>query len=72
MTPHGPDADTTKKAENAELTPIRYPDSTMAFMFESSYVFKVTPLALETKQLQHDYFQCWQDLDDTFTPPSKK
>jgi homogentisate 1,2-dioxygenase len=62
--PHGPDAETTKKASEAELNPVRYPDSTMAFMFESSYVFNVTPLAEKTRVRQEDYYQCWQSIPD--------
>jgi len=71
MTPHGPDAETTKKASNAALGPVKLPDTTLAFMFESSYVFKVTPHALASQALQKEYFQCWQDIPDSFAPPKQ-
>jgi len=67
MTPHGPDATATKQASNSELKPVRYTDSTLAFMFESTFMLKVAPIALSTHELQHDYFECWQNIPDSFT-----
>jgi len=40
MTPHGPDVTTFEKHSTIELKPFKLPD-TMAFMFESNYLFKV-------------------------------
>jgi homogentisate 1,2-dioxygenase len=70
MTPHGPDAVSTKKAEEAPLAPVRYSDAALAFMFESTYIFKVTPHAM-AHNLQPEYYECWQTIPDSFDPSKK-
>ena len=40
----------------------------MAFMFESRYATRLTRYAVESSELQHDYFQGWQGLNRHFTP----
>jgi homogentisate 1,2-dioxygenase len=65
MSPHGPDAEAFEKASNAELTPKKY-ENTLAFMFESRYVFQTTAFALEAAALQQDYWECWQNLPKQF------
>ena len=65
MSGHGPDADTYKKMTEVELKPVKLED-TLAFMFETRYVVKTTKFALETSQLQNDYWECWQGLDPEF------
>jgi homogentisate 1,2-dioxygenase len=40
----------------------------MAFMFETRCVIRPTRHALESAQLQHDYWQCWQGLAKHFDP----
>jgi homogentisate 1,2-dioxygenase len=68
MTGHGPDADTFDKASTADLSqPTRIRD-TMAFMFETRAVIRPTRLALESAQLQREYFRCWQGLGKNFDP----
>ncbi|MHB8301679.1 MAG: homogentisate 1,2-dioxygenase [Acidobacteriaceae bacterium] len=67
MSGHGPDAETFEKASAAELKPQRL-DGTMAFMFETQYVVRPTKFALETKVLQHEYYECWQGLKKNFRP----
>jgi homogentisate 1,2-dioxygenase len=69
MSGHGPDAETFAKASRADLKPQKISD-TLAFMFESRYVFKPTKFALKAKQLQGDYFECWQGLKKNFKDPS--
>lgn len=59
MTGHGPDKASFEKASTAELVPFKLPD-TMAFMFESSYIFKVSEYA--EKNFEKGYYKCWQDL----------
>jgi homogentisate 1,2-dioxygenase len=58
MTAHGPDAATFEKASSAELVP-QYLGGTLAFMFETRYVFQVTGHALAAPELQKDYDACW-------------
>ncbi len=68
MSAHGPDAETFAKASAADTTRPDYLTETMAFMFESNQAFRPTPFAMETAQLQHDYFHCWQGLKKHFNP----
>jgi homogentisate 1,2-dioxygenase len=68
MAGHGPDAETFEKASRAELKPVYLAD-TLAFMFETRFVCRPTKFALETAQLDHQYFECWQGLDRRFRAP---
>ena len=70
MSGHGPDADTWEKASKAELKPVKL-DNTLAFMFETGLPVRPTKFALETKILQHEYYECWQGLKKHFKSPSK-
>jgi homogentisate 1,2-dioxygenase len=45
---------------------VRVADNTMAFMFESSYIFKISDLASE-KNVDKEYFKCWQPVKKHFT-----
>jgi homogentisate 1,2-dioxygenase len=66
MTGHGPDAESFVKASSIEkLTPFYFSEG-LAFMFESKYILKVAPAALETSILQEDYLECWQKLPKIF------
>jgi homogentisate 1,2-dioxygenase len=68
MSGHGPDADTFAKASSADTTKPDYITGTMAFMFETPTVIQPTRYALETVQLQHEYYRCWQGLKKNFDP----
>ena len=68
MTGHGPDADTFAKASAADTTRPDHVQNTMAFMFETPAVIHPTQFALETRQLQHEYYRCWQGLKKHFDP----
>jgi homogentisate 1,2-dioxygenase len=65
MAGHGPDAETYERARQAELKP-QFLDNTLAFMFETLFVIRPTRFALETRILQHEYFECWQGLKRHF------
>lgn len=58
MQPHGPDLATFDKASSVELQPHRVRD-TLAFMWESRYVFRPTRFALGARELQKDYDAVW-------------
>ena len=58
MSAHGPDAATYAKATTAELKPQKL-DDTLAFMWESRYVFRPTKFALAARELQEDYDKVW-------------
>ena len=66
MSAHGPEAGVFDKATSATLQPQRYTD-TMAFMFESRFVFAPTRFALESNARQADYIECWSGLEKHFT-----
>jgi homogentisate 1,2-dioxygenase len=64
MSAHGPDLQTYEKAVAAELKPQKIED-TLAFMWESRYVFRPTKFALEAPQLQNDYDKVWDGFRRT-------
>jgi homogentisate 1,2-dioxygenase len=70
MSAHGPDNTTFEKASNDELKPVKIPDTTLAFMFESTYLFKITDYARKN-HVDHDYYKCWQTLKNNFDPNKK-
>jgi homogentisate 1,2-dioxygenase len=67
MIGHGPDQATFDKASKAELAPHKI-DNTLAFMFESRWVFSLTKFALECAERQRDYADCWKGLSKNFKP----
>jgi len=68
MSGHGPDAETFEKASKADTTQPHRISDTMAFMFETPRVIQPTRFALETAQLQPEYYRCWQGLRKHFDP----
>ena len=71
MTGHGPDSDTYKKFTTIEDAPTKMPDDSMAFMFESTYVMRLTPYGANQELQQTDYYKCWQGLEHEFDPTVK-
>ena len=65
MAPHGPDADTWRKATEHDLSPQKLVD-TMAFMFETNVLCQPTRFAMETPCRQADYHACWDGLEKHF------
>jgi homogentisate 1,2-dioxygenase len=66
MSAHGPDAETTRKAETAALAPQKIEDS-LAIMFETSGLLQPSAAALASPTLQADYDSCWSGLEARFT-----
>ena len=58
MSAHGPDRESHEKASKAELKPHKI-DNSLAFMWESRYVFRPTRFAMEAPELQKDYDRVW-------------
>ncbi len=71
MTGHGPDADTFEKASAADTKQPHVIENTMAFMFETPAIIQPTRFALETAQLQGEYWRCWQGLKKHFKAPAR-
>ncbi|MCP5261761.1 MAG: homogentisate 1,2-dioxygenase [Rhodoferax sp.] len=68
MSGHGPDAATFEKASHADLSKPDVITGTMAFMFETRCVLRPTRHAMQSPQLQQDYYRCWQGIQKNFTP----
>lgn len=69
-TPHGPDADTYKKATTADLKPHKLSDDSYAFMFETCYQVATTKWAVsECGKVQPDYYKAWAGLERISTIP---
>jgi homogentisate 1,2-dioxygenase len=58
MSAHGPDLATFERASSAELKPHKI-ENTLAFMWESRYVWRPTRFALSARELQKDYDKVW-------------
>jgi len=58
MSAHGPDLATFERATAAELKPHKIQD-TLAFMWESRYVWRPTKFAMGARELQRDYDKVW-------------
>ena len=58
MSAHGPDRATFERASSARLEPQKI-ENTLAFMWESRYVFRPTRFAMSAPQLQKDYDAVW-------------
>ena len=71
MSGHGPDAQTFERAAGADLSKPDYIKDTMAFMFETRCIIRPSRHALESSQLQAEYFHCWQGLKKHFDPQKR-
>ena len=71
MSGHGPDAASYEKAVATDTTQPLHVKDTMAFMFETRYVIHPTKQAMKAKELQNDYWQCWQGINKHFDPRNK-
>jgi homogentisate 1,2-dioxygenase len=40
--------------------------NTLAFMFETQFAVRPTAFAMQSRILQHEYFECWQGLKKRF------
>jgi homogentisate 1,2-dioxygenase len=67
MLPHGPDVDAFEKASSVELKPHRL-EATMAFMFETRFMQRVTAYAAQAEERQHDYQGYGRRLQKHFRP----
>ncbi len=68
MSGHGPDAETFEKASSADTSKPHKVGDTMAFMIETRTLIRPTRHALDSAQLQANYYECWQGLTKHFNP----
>jgi homogentisate 1,2-dioxygenase len=66
MSGHGPEAEVFEKASNADLKPMFVGKDSLAFMFETCFMMKLTKTALNDPLQDHDYKGCWDDLPKHF------
>lgn len=66
MQAHGPDNTAYEQATNQSLTPQYYHD-TLAFMFESHYVWRLAEFAMNSDLRQKDYKKCWEGFKINFS-----
>lgn len=66
MSGHGPEKAVFEKASNMELKPEKIGVGSLAFMFETAYIFKINKAALEENMLDTSYLECWQELENKF------
>lgn len=71
MSGHGPDAASYEKATAVDTSSPQHVTDTMAFMFETRAVIRPVKQALEAKELQADYYECWQGIKKHFDPNKK-
>jgi len=71
MSGHGPDAESFEKASRADTSVAERIKDTMAFMFETRTIIRPTRAALESAQLQPEYYRCWQGLKKNFDPSQR-
>jgi homogentisate 1,2-dioxygenase len=66
MAGHGPEAEVFDKASNANLQPMKIGSGSMAFMFETCYMMKISEYALDEKHLDTEYYKCWEGFTKQF------
>jgi homogentisate 1,2-dioxygenase len=66
MSAHGPDLASFEKAVDTALKPHKIED-TLAFMWESRYVFRPTQAALNAPELQKDYDRVWDGFPKRYS-----
>ncbi len=74
MMGHGPDADTYKRfssSETAPSGPVLMNKNDLAFMFESTYIFKLSKWANLPENQQTEYYKCWGSLRNEFESPKE-
>ncbi|KAF5830236.1 RmlC-like cupin domain-containing protein [Dunaliella salina] len=69
MTPHGPDTQTFESAIADELEEPQEIQGSLAFMFETNYIPRLTPAGLSSPCIDRDYYKCWMGLKSHFCPP---
>jgi len=67
MSAHGPDRASHEAAAAAELAP-QYLADTLAFMFETRYLFEPTAFAMSSPVLDRDYDQVWSGFPKADVP----
>jgi len=72
MVGHGPDSDAFDRASKAELKPMQLPVDSLAFMFESTYLMRLSDWALNTCPRDEKYNECWDGLTKTGFNPDWK
>jgi len=62
MSGHGPESEVFEKASNADLKPMLISPNSMAFMFETAYMMKITDYGMAEENVDNEYYKCWENL----------
>jgi homogentisate 1,2-dioxygenase len=65
MSGHGPDAEAFEKSSTASEDPIVLADG-ISFMFESTYIMRLTKAAMDPSIVDTEYYKCWESLESHF------
>ena len=68
MSGHGPDAASYEKAVAIDTSVPQHLTDTMAFMLETRAVIRPVKQAMGLKELEGDYYECWQGIKKHFNP----
>lgn len=66
MSAHGPEAGVFEAASNVELQPHFLGQGSLAFMFETSFIMKLSEEAMAPEGIDGDYYKCWEGLQAHF------
>ena len=71
MVSHGPDSQCYDKESTKELVPEKLFEGSLAFMFETTFILKLTDYGMNSKRDQK-YHECWQGIKNNFRIENKK
>lgn len=71
MSGHGPEAEVYDKASTADLKPMKTQDDSLAFMFETCYMLKLTDYAMNGAGRDTYYRKCWASITPKFNKNKK-
>lgn len=66
MTPHGPEGAAVDLWSYADLSPLFIQKDTLAFMFETSMILKLSDWAMQKEHLDLEYKKCWEGIKSRF------
>lgn len=66
MTPHGPDKASYEENIKDGDAPVRIPNSSLCFMFETNFTPMVTPFGMQSGLLEESYSECWSGFERRF------
>lgn len=72
MAGHGPESEVFEKASTVKLEPQFVGKDSMAFMFETAYMLKLTDYAVDPSHQDINYYKCWENIPKWFDKDNKE